>query len=74
MITIPIAGLFGDCAVDPEAARKTSSVIIAPIFYLLEVSAKADINDYIDEVELDFTGVNYATQIFFLIIRKDFFA
>ena len=49
---------------DLEDARKISSLIIASIFYFLKACAKAEISDYIDAVELDFTGVNYTTQTF----------
>ncbi len=55
-----MAELFGDCAVNLKTAKKFRILALIPAFFLL----KACINDYIDEIELDFTGGHYTTQPF----------
>lgn len=38
--------------------------MLMPAFFLLKNCAEADINDYIDAIELDFTGISYTTRAF----------
>ena len=63
-VTIPLAELFGDCAVNLEGAKKVRALVLMPAFFLLKNCAEADINDYIDAIELDFTGISYTTRAF----------
>ena len=63
-ITIPLAELFGDCAVSLEGAKKVRTLVLMPAFFLLKNCAEADINDYIDAIVLDFTGISYTTRAF----------
>lgn len=63
-VTIPLSELFGDCAVNLEGAKKVRALVLMPAFFLLKNCAEADINDYIDAIELDFTGIGYTTQAF----------
>ena len=63
-VTIPLSELFGDCAVNLEGAKKVRTLVLMPAFFLLKTCAEADINDYIDAIELDFTGISYTTRAF----------
>jgi hypothetical protein len=63
-VTISLAKLFGNCAVNLEGAKKVRTLVLTPAFFLLKTCAEADISDYIDAIELDFTGINYTTQAF----------
>lgn len=63
-VTIPLAELFGDCAVNLEGAKKVRTLVLMSAFFLLKNCAEADINDYIDAIELDFTGISYTTRAF----------
>ncbi len=59
-----MAELLGDCAEDLEIAKRIRVLVLIPVFSLLKTCAKTDISDYIDGVELEFTGINYTTKGF----------